>query len=227
MSFDLKDPEVKAAFDAAVAEQIEAVKSGLETEKQKLKANNDKLLADLREARKSREINPEEHQKLVEQLEAVQAELDTERANVKKATADMTKQLETVTKQLASETAHTHKLLVETGLTDALVKAGVDAAYMPILKTHFATQAKVVADGDVRKAVIGDKALQDHILTDWVASDEAKHYIPAKKNGGGGSGGNVNHDSGAVKTIQYGDSKALAANLEAVAKGQVKIQTLD
>jgi hypothetical protein len=50
------------------------------------------------------------------------------------------------------------------------------------------TQAKVIADGDTRKAVIGDKELSQFV-TEWSSSDEGKHFVQAPANGGGGADG--------------------------------------
>lgn len=221
--FDLKDPEVKKAFDAAIAEQLEAVKAEADEAVNKLKTNNKKLLDDLREARKSREIDPVEHQKLEEQVAALSEQLETERKGVTKTTSELTKQVETLTKQLASETAHTHTLLVDNGLTEALVKSGVEAHYIPAAKALLKGQVQIVADGETRKAVISDKPLGDFV-GGWAQSDEGKYFVKAPANGGGGSnGGSAN--AGGMTVINASDSKAISANLEAIASGKAQINT--
>ena len=86
-------------------------------------------------------------------------------------------------------------MLLDSGLTDSLVKAGVAAQYLPAVKAMLGTQAKVVVDGDSRKAVIGDKDLTDFV-SGWATSDEGKHYLAAPNNGGGGASGGSGGASG-------------------------------
>ena len=105
-----------------------------------------------------------------------------------KSQKEITKQLETVAKQLESESGFTSKLLLDNGLTDALVKAGIKKELLPAAKALFSQQAKVIAEGDTRKAVIGDKELSAFV-GEWAASDEGKHFVQAPANGGGGADG--------------------------------------
>ena len=143
----------------------------------------DELLKELKTARKNLE-NVGDVEKLHEKIEA----LETERDTATKALKDTTKQLEQVSKTLESESGFTSKLLLDNGLTDALVNAGVKKELLPAVKALLSGQAKVVIDGDARKAVIGDKGLSEFI-TEWSASDEGKHFIQAPANGGGGADG--------------------------------------
>jgi hypothetical protein len=47
---------------------------------------------------------------------------------------------------------------------------------------------QIVADGDVRVAKIGDKALSEFVK-EWAAGDEGKHFVQAPANNGGGATG--------------------------------------
>ena len=143
----------------------------------------DELLKELKTARKNLE-NVGDVEKLHERIEALENERDTALSQFKAAS----KQLEQVSKSLESESGFTSKLLLDNGLTDALVKAGVKKELLPAVKALLSGQAKVVADGEGRKAVIGDKAMTDYI-TEWSSSDEGKHFIQAPANGGGGADG--------------------------------------
>ena len=143
----------------------------------------DELLKELKTARKNLE-NVGDVEKLHEKIEALENERDTALKQFK----DAAKQLEQVSKSLESESGFTSKLLLDNGLTDALVKAGVKKELLPAVKALLSKQAKVVADGDARKAVIGDKGMSEFI-TEWSASDEGKHFIQAPANGGGGADG--------------------------------------
>jgi len=143
----------------------------------------DELLKELKSVRKNLE-NVGDVEKLHERIEALETERDTATKQLK----DSTKSLETITKQLESESGFTSKLLLDNGLTDALVNAGVKKELLPAVKALLSGQAKVVIDGDARKAVIGEKDLTTFI-TEWSASDEGKHFVQAPANGGGGADG--------------------------------------
>lgn len=155
----------------------------------------DELLKELKTARKNLE-NVGDVEKLHEKIEA----LETERDTATKALKDTTKQLEQVSKTLESESGFTSKLLLDNGLTDALVNAGVKKELLPAVKALLSGQAKVVADGDARKAVIGEKDLSTFI-TEWSASDEGKHFIQAPANNGGGANGSQNSNDSSSKTV--------------------------
>jgi DNA repair exonuclease SbcCD ATPase subunit len=141
------------------------------------------LLAELKTARKNAE-NSIDADKLQDKIES----LETERDTLLKQQKENTKALETATKLLESESGFTSKLLLDNGLTDALVKAGIAPQFLPAAKSLLSTQAKIIAEGDTRKAVIGDKELSAFVK-EWTASDEGKHFVQAPTNGGGGADG--------------------------------------
>ena len=150
----------------------------------------DELLKEVKTARKNLE-NVGDVEKLHERIEA----LETERDTLLKSQKETTKKLETVAKQLESESGFTSRLLLDNGLTGALVKAGIKKELLPAAKALFSQQAKVIAEGDTRKAVIGDKELSAFV-GEWAASDEGKHFVQAPTNGGGGADGSKNTPQG-------------------------------
>ena len=169
-------PEIQAAIDSAV----EAATGGLKTKNQELLDKNKKLM-------KGQEIDPQ----TVIDLEAQIDKLTTDLSAANKVSKDSLKVMETLQGRLSSETGFTSKLLLDNGLTDALVKAGVSAPFLPAVKAMLSSQAKITVDGDVRKAVIGDKDLSAFV-TEWATSDDGKHYISAPSNSGGGASGGSN-----------------------------------
>jgi hypothetical protein len=169
----------------------EELEAAIEEATQPLIKKRDELLKEVKVARKNLE-NVGDVEKLHERIDA----LETERDTLAKQTKETSKQLESVSKQLESESGFTSKLLLDNGLTDALVKAGIKKELLPAAKALFSQQAKVIADGDARKAVIGDKELSAFV-TEWSASDEGKHFVQAPTNGGGGADGS--------KPTQQGD----------------------
>ena len=149
---------------------------------------NKELLAELKKVkadlRKVQDIKPEDYQAVVDELEAVKEKLSASDKLVKTANSEAEKY-----KGLyESESAHTAKTLIDSGLTNALVDAKVDAKYIKAVKALIGGDAKVEADGDRRIVKIGDKALGDYIK-EWASSEEAAHYIAAPANSGGGGGG--------------------------------------
>jgi DNA repair exonuclease SbcCD ATPase subunit len=162
--------------------QIE-LEQAIEEATSSLVKKKNELLAELKTARKNAE-NSIDADKLQDKIES----LETERDTLLKQQKENTKALETATKLLESESGFTSKLLLDNGLTDALVKAGIAPQFLPAAKSLLSTQAKIIAEGDTRKAVIGDKELSAFVK-EWTASDEGKHFVQAPTNGGGGADG--------------------------------------
>lgn len=216
MPFDINDPETKAALKAAVAEAVDAAKAVAEEAASALQANNQKLLGQLREAKKGQEIDPAKHAALEDKVTELTGLLSTTQKDAEKANKAAATQLETLTKQFNAENGFTQKLLVENGLNDALVKAGVTANFLPAVKAMLSGNVKVVAEGDVRKAVVGDKSLGDFVAG-WAQTEEGKHFIAAPANTGGNANGGKN--VAVTTTIAAGDKKAFGNNLAEIAKG--------
>lgn len=188
MPFDANDPDTKAALAEAVKAAVEEAKTGLENK-------NKELLSEVKELKKGRQIDPAEVEKLEAKIETLQTELTT----AQKTAKDATKAAETATKALETETGFTHKLLAENGVVAALTAANVtDPAYLEAAKAMHMSQIKVVADGDVRKAMYGDKAL-DEAIKEWAAGEVGKKFVSAPANGGGGAQGGGQQDN--TKTV--------------------------
>jgi thioesterase domain-containing protein len=186
-TIDLKAPEVQAAIQAAVDAAI-----------QPLVVKRDELLNEVKTLRKGKQINPEDVEKLESQIEALQSDLGKANGELKTAK----KVADDATKALQSESGFTQKLLVENGLTDAFIKAGVtDQDYLDLLKSKHSALAKVVIDGDNRKVMFGDKDMATY-MTEWKATESAKKFIPAANNNGGGSqgGGELNNNQPKTST---------------------------
>jgi hypothetical protein len=106
------------------------------------------------------------------------------------------------TKALEGEAKFVQSLLVDNGLSDALVKAGVkEPAHLKAVKAMLSGQVQIVADGDVRVAKVGEKPLGDFV-TDWAKSDEGKFFVTAQQNSGGGAQGGNGNASGAPKSLK-------------------------
>ena len=204
---EITEEELKAKIDEAV----EAATGGL------LKKNQE-LLGELKEARKGKTIDPAELDKLQSKIDLLESDLGI----AQKTSKEKDKLLKQAQDALASESGFTQKLLLDNGLTEALVKVGVASPYLPAVKAMLSTQAKVIPEGDARKAVIGDKELSEFVK-DWATSDEGKHYISAPANGGGGASGGSGSGSGTKTwTRETWDTKSHAERSEfAKAGGKV------
>jgi hypothetical protein len=170
--------------ELTLAEQI---KAAVDEATSGLAKKNGELLAELKEARKGKQIDPAELDKLQNKIDELENNLTASQKTIK----DQQKAFEQTKAALDSESGFTSKLLLDNGLTDALVKAGVATPFLPAVKAMLSSQAKIAIDGDTRKAVIGDKDLSTFVI-EWATSDDGKHYIAAPHNNGGGATGGSN-----------------------------------
>ena len=157
----------------------------------------------------------------------MQSELDatqTKLTEALKAAKTANTEADKIKKAYETESKVAHNLLVENGLSNALLEAGVKKpSYLKAAKAMLAGQVVLTADGENRIAKIGDKPLADFIKT-WATSDEGKSFVDAPANSGGGAQGGGN-GGGDVKTMTRSAFEALtpAAKLEfsqAVASGK-------
>jgi regulator of replication initiation timing len=178
MPFDMNDPDTKTAVEAMIAEAT----GGLKTKVDELIGDNKKLKADLR---KTQDINPDDLAKLETENDKLRGELTTAQKVAKEATSAAEKSA----KALDAESGFTKKLLIENGLKDTLIKGGVkDEDFLDALVTKFSQGAAVVVDGEIRKAMLGDKEL-GVVVTEYLGSDAGKKFVAAPSNGGGGAPG--------------------------------------
>ncbi|MBW2635977.1 MAG: hypothetical protein JRC86_00370 [Deltaproteobacteria bacterium] len=201
MAFDAKDADTIKAVKAAVKE---AVDEAVETATTGLKDKNTELLGKLKKAKKGQEIDPADHAALETELEETGTKLKT----AEKALKTATKEGEASKKLLESESKVSHTLLVDNGLSTALLEAGVkDPAYIEAAKAMLAGQVVLEADGDKRVAKVGDKPLADFVK-EWAGSDKGKKFVSAAVNGGGGGGGG-SKGGGEKKTMTRSENDAL------------------
>lgn len=185
----LSSPEAKAAL----AEAIEAATGPL-------LAKNKELLAELKTARKSAEITPEQLAQVEEERDKLKADLTAAQKQVKEATANAEK----ATKALESESAAFVREKTDRDLLEALSQNGVtDPVYQEAALSMLRGNVQIVADGEKRIAKVGDKALSDHVK-EWATSDKGKRFVAAAANTGGGSQGGGSQGGGG-KTMSRTD----------------------
>lgn len=169
MAIDRNDPEIISLIEELTAP---------------LAAKNKELLGELRSAKakaKGSDIDPEDYARLQSEVEDLNGRLSNSEKMSKSEIAKLSKSLSEKDGALSG-------LLVDSGITEALAKAGVAPHYMNPLKAMFKTQAQLVAENGQYKAVIGDKGLADAIGA-YLGGDEGKHFVSAPMNSGGGSQG--------------------------------------
>jgi hypothetical protein len=176
------------------AEQQEEVNALIEAATTGLKNKNTELLSELKKARKSAEITPEQMAEVEAERDKAQAELQA----AHKAAKDAAKAHEQAVKALEQESGFTQKLLVDNGLVAELTKNGVtNAVSLKAAQAMLRGGVKVEVDGENRIAKFGDKSL-DIAIKEWAASDEGKHFVTAANNSGGGAqGGSGGHTANA------------------------------
>lgn len=174
---DLKDVETKKAVDEMIKAAVDEATSGLV-------AKNSELLGKLKKAQKDSTIDPAEYQALQAELDATQ----TKFAELQKQAKTAAKEAEAAKKALDAESGFVNRLIIDNGLNDALIKAGVKPEMSKAVKALLSSQVKLKIEGDKRDAVIGDKPLFEAV-DEWAKSDEGKFFVSAPANQGGGANG--------------------------------------
>jgi len=211
MAYDPNDKDTKAALKAAVTE---AVSTAVEEAVTGLKAKNTELMGKLQQAMKGIPIDPADHKALQNELDDARADLVKAGKTLKAATTESDK----IKEQYETESKVAHNLLVDTGLSDALLENGVKkASYLKAAKAMLSGQVVLTADGDKRIAKVGDKLLADFVK-EWAASDEGKAFVDAAGNSGGGAGGGAGGAGGADMDKMSPEARLQAINAQGADK---------
>jgi hypothetical protein len=104
-------------------------------------------------------------------------------------------QLEQLTSELNVKSGALESVMIDKGITEALMKAEVMPELMDGAKALLIRQAKLVNDNGEFKALLGDKPLTDAV-NEWATGDQGKYFVKAKDNTG----------SSAVLAGQNGDT---------------------
>jgi hypothetical protein len=123
---------------------------------------------------------------------ALQNENDTLKEELTKTAKDSIKTIEALQSSLTEKDGALQSYLIDNGLNDAMLKAGIKPEFMSAAKAMLKANTKVTAENGQYSALMGEKPLFEAI-TEWAASDEGKHFVSAPANSGGGAtGGNGN-----------------------------------
>lgn len=200
------------AIDLSAPEVQDAIKAAVEKATEGLISKRDELLREVKELKKGREVKPEDVAKLEDQIDALKGEL----SEAQKAAKLAAREAEKATKALDEERTQTNRLLVDNGLTEALVKAGVtNPVHQKAAKALLREGVALDTDKSLK---VGDKALADFI-TEWAGGEEGKHFVAAPPASGGGSqGGRGNPKDHQPKGDSGGDKDARVARANELLK---------
>jgi len=162
----------------------------LEEAMEAMNAKNAELLREVKIARakaKGVEIDPNDFM-------ALQTENETLKSQLEKVAKENTKTIEQLQASLTEKDGALQSYLIDNGLNDAMLKAGIKPEFMTAAKAMLKSQTKLMADNGQYSALMGDKPLnEDEAIAEWAAGDEGKHFVSAPANSGGGAtGGNGN-----------------------------------
>lgn len=148
-------------------------------------------------------IDPAEYVTLQAKVEELSAALEQTQTLSKT-------QLEQLTNELNVKSGALESVMIDKGITEALMKAEVMPELMEGAKALLIRQAKLVNENGEFKALLGEKPLTDAI-NEWATGDQGKHFVKAKDNTGssavlaGQNGDKGNNDSN--KTSRLADAK--------------------
>lgn len=194
------------------------VKEAIDKETEGLKAKRDELLGEnkkLKDAQKALDDRLKELETAQEEAERIKAEKD---GDVKKALEAAEKKWNKERDALIAERddakGRVQKHLVDGGLTEALVAAGVAKEYMPAAKALLKSESKFEVSDD--GVTVNGKAMKEFV-SEWAQGDAGKPYIAADRNGGGGAqGANGGGKANTEKTVKRSEFNEM--NAEAKAK---------
>jgi len=179
----------------------------LEEAMEALNAKNRELLGEVKIARakaKGVEIDPNDFM-------ALQTENETLKSQLEKVAKENAKTVETLQASLTEKDGALQSYLIDNGLNDAMLKAGIKPEFMTAAKAMLKSQTKLMADNGQYSALMGEKPLNEAIA-EWAASDEGKHFVSAPANSGGGATGGTGNGIPIAPKGNLGGDKVQRAN---------------
>ncbi len=209
MAYDPNDPADKAIVtglvNAAVTAALEEAAETHEAEVAGLRAKKTELLGKLAKARAGEGGGDTgEVERLEGELDALKKELSTAKTEARQAKRDLEAaqtERDTATTERDTEATFSRNLLIENGLTAALIENKVADIHIPAVTAllNKGLEVKTGTDGK-RQVFAGDKPLGEHVK-EWAASEAGKHYVTAAANGGGNAGGGTQGGGPGTKKI--------------------------
>ena len=179
----------------------------LEEAMEAMNAKNTELLREVKIARakaKGVEIDPNDFMALQTENETLKSQLD-------KVAKDNTKTIEQLQASLNEKDGALQSYLIDNGLNDAMLKAGIKPEFMAAAKAMLKSQTKLMADNGQYSALMGEKPLNEAIA-EWAAGDEGKHFVSAPANSGGGATGGTGNGIAIAPKGNLGGDKTQRTN---------------
>ena len=203
---DLTSPEVTAAIEVAVAEAITGLKN-----------KNTELLGELKAARKTAVIDPDEFSRLKEERDDLKDRITEFDKALKSAKLDTEKTLKLYNDELSRSTA----MDIDSKLSAALSECKVRPELIKAAKAMFSGMAKSEVKDNVRQVTMDGKAVSDYVK-EWAATDEGKHFVAAPANAGGGAPGGAGGDEkSSVTRAQFDGMSHVERSTFAIGGGKV------
>lgn len=231
---DLNTPEVKQAIEDAVAAKVKEVNAALE-------ANRDTILKEKKALERRLKdldgIDPEEHKALKTAAEEAEKKKAAAEGNWKALEQQLqerhTKELGKREDRIKGLSAALERELIDAAATRAIAaeKGAVD-----LLLPHVRTRMRVVEEDGSYVAIVvdekGNQRIGEKDGTKMSAEELVREMKSGEKyarafDGSGASGSGASRSEaggGAVRSIPSGDDKAFLANLDKIAKGDVKVE---
>jgi hypothetical protein len=189
---------------------VQALKNAFErTKVERKKLSEDLATLKSRLAALPEDFDPEKYQEILTELEELKADPnhqnrkpdEKERQELAQARKNLEQKLARAEKEykdsidkkdaeIKKRQEKIAKLLIDDGLTKALIEAGVGKEFLKASKAMLRDQCTVIEDdGDYRAVVQSDMGEMEipRYVTDWVASDEGKVFVPPAKGSGAGN----------------------------------------
>lgn len=143
----------------------------------------------LKTALEEAEADPNKKKQLQDEAVAARKMLEQKIAAMEKKHGEEVAKL---MKNISGKDAFIAQLLIEDGLTKALIDAGVSKEFLKASKALLAKDVKVVEEDGEYHAIVttdtGDLDIPEYVQ-DWVSSDEGKVFVAPAKGGDAGGGG--------------------------------------
>lgn len=182
----------------------------VETITKSLSNTNSGLLADIQKYKTKlltfEGIDPVEVTRIKNELQVLKDKSKENETELEKQIRLIREQNEVDTKALKETVellnSSNKKLLVDDEITKALLSIKVKDTMVNAAKRIIKEDVSVIEENGIRKAVVGDKTIEEHVKT-WASTEEGKNFVLAPKNNGGDSIGNDNNSETELEQEKY------------------------
>jgi len=192
-------------------EEIQALRDELKDANDSISKLEKKNSEVIRKNKKlSTEYSEDEFNKLLDRNEVLEAE----HKKLEKANGVLSKDLEKSNLLVTEKDGSLSKLLIDDGIAkslNGLDKHKLNDGALELATMAIKSKGVELVDG---VAMIGDKALNDYITTDWLEDGASKNLVTANSNTGGGAGGGTGGGSGNVDRSKMSPDQMMNAGRE-------------